>query len=250
MITLAIFQLAADQINGIIRENKEMRFCFKLMACTTLSLAALWGAAPESVPPRVTWVIRADRRTGKLIRVPVVQTAPGAAASAKAPGQKVSEVVEASAKQHAVDPLLVHSVIQAESNYDAYAVSPKGAQGMMQLMPSTARRFGVTNSFDFAQNIEGGVRYLRYLMDLFQDEKLAVAAYNAGEHAVMRYGGVPPYAETKSYVRTVTGSYAGAKQAAVQNAPARPEPPPKPEPEYRQIEQFVDAQGNLCLRTR
>jgi soluble lytic murein transglycosylase-like protein len=141
-------------------------------------------------------------------------------------------------------------VIQAESNYDAFAVSPTGAQGMMQLMPATARRFGVTNSFDFAQNIEGGVRYLRYLIDLFQDEKLAVAAYNAGENAVMRYGGVPPYAETKNYVRTVTGSYAGARQAAVRNAPAKPEPPPKPVPEYREIEQFVDAQGNLSLRTR
>jgi soluble lytic murein transglycosylase-like protein len=241
--------LAADEINGIIRENKAMRFCFKLLTSATLSLAALCGAAVESVPPRVTWVIRADRRTGKLVRVPVVQTAPGAA-TAKPASPRVAEAVEAAAKQNAVDPLLVHSVIQAESNYDAYAVSPKGAQGMMQLMPSTARRFGVTNSFDFAQNIEGGVRYLRYLMDLFQDEKLAVAAYNAGEQAVLRYGGVPPYPETKNYVRTVTGSYAGAKQAAVQNAPAKPEPAPKPVPEYREIEQFVDAQGNLGLRTR
>ncbi len=222
-----------------------MRFCFKLMACGTLSLAALWGAALESVPQRITWGIRADRRTGKLVRVPVVQTTPDAAA-AKAAGQRVSEVVEAVAKQHAVDPLLVHSVIRAESNYDPFAVSPKGAQGMMQLMPSTARRFGVKNSFDFAENIDGGVRYLRYLMDLFQDQKLAVAAYNAGEQAVLRYGGVPPYPETKSYVQSVTASYAGAKQAAVQNAPAKP----APEPEYRQIEQFVDAQGHLGLRTR
>jgi len=226
-----------------------MRICFKLMACGTLSLAALWGAALESVPSRVTWVIRADRRTGKLLRVPVVQTAPGAAA-ANAAGQRVSEVVEAAARQHAVDPLLVHSVIRAESNYDPFAVSPKGAQGMMQLMPSTARRFGVKNSFDFAENIDGGVRYLRYLMDLFQDQGLAVAAYNAGEQAVLRYGGVPPYPETKNYVRSVTASYSGAKQAAVQNAPAKPEPAPKPEPEFREIEQFVDAQGHLGIRTR
>ena len=224
-----------------------MRFCFKLMACGTLSLAALWGAGMETVPSRVTWVIRADRRTGKLVRVPVVRTAPGAAA-AKAAGQRVSEAVEAAAKQHAVDPLLVHSVIRAESNYNAFAVSPKGAQGVMQLMPSTARRFGVKNSFDVAENIDGGVRYLRYLMDLFQDEKLAVAAYNAGEQAVVRYGGVPPYPETKSYVRSVTASYAGAKQDAERQAPAQPAP--KPEPEFREIEQFVDAQGHLGLRTR
>jgi hypothetical protein len=249
MIASAFYRLAADEINGIIRENRDMRICFNLLVCATLSLAVLWGGALESVPSRVTWVIRADRRTGKLVRVPVVQTVPGAAA-AKAAGPRVSEVVDAVAKEHAVDPLLVHSVIQAESNYDPFAISPKGAQGMMQLMPATARRFGVKNSFDFADNIEGGVRYLRYLMDLFQDEKLAVAAYNAGEHAVMRYGGVPPYAETKNYVRSVTASYAGAKQAAVQNAPATPEPAPKPEPEFREIEQFVDAQGNLGLRTR
>jgi hypothetical protein len=241
--------LAADGIDGIIQENKEMRFCFKLMVCATLSLAALWGAGMESVPPRVTWVIRADRRTGKLVRVPLVQTAPGAAA-AKPVAPRVSEVVEAAAKQNAVDPLLVHSVIQAESNYDPFAVSPKGAQGMMQLMPSTARRFGVKNSFDLADNIEGGVRYLRYLMDLFQDEKLAVAAYNAGEQAVIRHGGVPPYPETKNYVRAVTASYADARQAAVRDAAAKPEPAPKPEPEFREIEQFVDAQGQLCLRTR
>jgi hypothetical protein len=249
MIASLFCWLAADRIDGIILENKEMRFCFKLMLCGTLSLAALWGATLEGVTPRVTWVIRADRRTGKLVRVPVFQTAPGAAA-AKAAGQRVSEVVEAVAKQHAVDPLLVHSVIQAESNYDPFAVSSKGAQGMMQLMPSTARRFGVRNSFDFADNIDGGVRYLRYLLDLFQDEKLAVAAYNAGEQAVVRYGGVPPYPETKSYVRNVTASYAGAKQAAVRDASAKPEPAPKPEPEYREIEQFVDAQGHLGLRTR
>jgi len=77
-----------------------------------------------------------------------------------------------------------------------------------------------------------------------------VAAYNAGEQAVLRYGGVPPYPETKSYVRSVTASYSGAKQAAERNAPAKPEPAPKPEPEFREIEQFVDAQGHLGLRTR
>ena len=118
----------------------------------------------------------------------------------------------------------------------------------MQLMPSTARRFGVRNSFNFAENIEGGVRYLRYLLDLFEDEKLAVAAYNAGEEAVIRYGGVPPYAETQNYVRAVS------RQLRQRQAGCRRRPPSrnraKPEPVYRPIEQFVDEQGNIFIRTR
>jgi len=145
--------------------------------------------------------------------------------------------------------LLVHSVIQAESNYNPLAVSPKGAQGLMQLMPSTARRFGVANSFNFAENIEGGVRYLRYLLTLFGDQKLAVAAYNAGEEAVIRHGGVPPYAETRNYVRAVSKNYAIARQAAA-GAVASAEPVKTAEPAYRPIEQFVDEQGNIVIRTR
>ncbi len=119
----------------------------------------------------------------------------------------------------------------------------------MQLMPSTARRFGVRNSFNFAENIEGGVRYLRYLLTLFGDQKLAVAAYNAGEEAVIRHGGVPPYAETRNYVRVVSRNYASARQAAA-GAASSPEPVKTAEPVYRPIEQFVDEQGNIIIRTR
>ena len=110
---------------------------------------------------------------------------------------------EIAAKQD-VEPDLVRSVIQTESNYNPKAVSNKGAQGLMQLIPATAERFGVRDSFDSRDNIEGGVKYLRYLLDMFHgDYERAVAAYNAGEGAVTRYGGVPPYAETQSYVATV-----------------------------------------------
>ena len=89
----------------------------------------------------------------------------------------------------------------------------------MQLMPATARRFGVSNTFDPRQNIEGGVRYLKFLQNTFQDDRLAVAAYNAGEKAVTKYGGVPPYAETVSYVAKVGKKYSQAQRAAAKSTP-------------------------------
>jgi soluble lytic murein transglycosylase-like protein len=109
----------------------------------------------------------------------------------------------------------VHSVIRAESNYNTNAVSPKGAQGIMQLIPATARRFGVSNAFDAHENIEGGVRYLRFLLDYYKgDYPRTIAAYNAGEAAVDKYNGIPPYAETQSYVYRVAGNLKAARQAA------------------------------------
>ena len=99
---------------------------------------------------------------------------------------QVRAMVEETAKSLDVSPLLVDSVIRVESNYNPYAVSPKGAQGLMQLMPATARRFGVKNNFDPRQNIEGGARYVRFLLDLFDgDVDLALAGYNAGENKII-----------------------------------------------------------------
>jgi Transglycosylase SLT domain len=112
--------------------------------------------------------------------------------------------IEAAARLHQVSPDLVRAVIAAESEFDQWAVSSKGAQGLMQLMPSTARRFGVGDAFDARQNIFAGTHYLRLLLDLFQgDVALALAAYNAGETTVRRYGGIPPYSETRGYVRKI-----------------------------------------------
>ena len=112
--------------------------------------------------------------------------------------------VEAAARVYQVNPDLVRAVMGVESEYDQWAVSSKGARGLMQLMPGTARRLGVLDSFDARQNIFGGTQYLRILLDQFQgDVTLAVAAYNAGENAVLRYGGVPPYRETRGYVQRV-----------------------------------------------
>lgn len=116
----------------------------------------------------------------------------------------IINLVKAYAPEYRVDPRLALAVIQTESNYDAVALSPKNAKGLMQLIPETAARFGVRNAYDPAQNIRGGMAYLRWLLAYFQgDVMLAAAAYNAGESAVDRYRGIPPYAETRAYVAKV-----------------------------------------------
>ncbi|HUF47013.1 MAG TPA: lytic transglycosylase domain-containing protein [Vicinamibacterales bacterium] len=106
------------------------------------------------------------------------------------------------AGRHGVDTELAHAVVRAESNYNPLAVSPKGAMGLMQLMPATAAQYGVTDPFDPAQNLDAGLRHLRRLLERY-DRRHALAAYNAGEGAVNRYGGVPPYRETQAYVRRI-----------------------------------------------
>ena len=114
-----------------------------------------------------------------------------------------------SGANNGVDPLLLYSVMHQESSFKSRAISPKGARGLMQLMPGTAIRYGVTNIFDPKQNIEGGARYLRFLLDRFDgDVNLALAGYNAGEGAVEKYGWrIPPYAETQEYVRRISRRY-------------------------------------------
>src|SRR5580700_1286155 len=201
-----------------------MRFCSELILGTAVAAAlvaplAAGAAASEVVleatpAPRAVSVVRADARTGRLVRSVVVRAKP-AVGDASAPD--VRTLVEEAAKNLDVSPLLVDSVIQVESNYNPYAISNKGAQGLMQLMPATARRFGVTNTFDAKQNIEGGVRYLKFLQDTFKDDRLAIAAYNAGEAAVTKYGNVPPYAETVQYVARV-----GRKMGQAKRAEAKP----------------------------
>jgi soluble lytic murein transglycosylase-like protein len=196
--------------------------------------------------------VRAVVVSPRVAQTPAM-TPPGVEGSAASADASVPEMVEAVARKYDVDPLLVHSVIHVESGYNPHAVSPKGAQGLMQLMPGTARRFGVSNSFDPRENIEGGVRYLKYLSSIFDDMRLAVAAYNAGEGAVWKYNNrIPPYRETQDYVAKVGKRYGQAKRAADRNKATPPAPPTqtaRSEPVYAPVEYHVDSWGRLYMRT-
>ena len=124
-------------------------------------------------------------------------------------------LIDDAARAHAVDPKLVKSVMLVESAFNPAAVSRKGARGLMQLMPDTARQHGVEDIFDPAQNIRGGAQHLAYLLSLFgNDVPRSLAAYNAGENAVLRYGGVPPYDETRLYVHKALTAYYGKSSLA------------------------------------
>jgi soluble lytic murein transglycosylase-like protein len=248
MITLGLhsnscFSLPVPPAPGK-RANILRHFCFKLVLAI-LTAGALFAAGPDR-PQRITSVVRSDLRTGKLVRSMVVSpkavaerriaetvvqphvvnAAPEPAVPGPAdPGTGIDEAVQRIAAEHSLSPQLIHSVIKVESNYNPHAVSSKGALGLMQLIPATARRFGVTDVFNPIQNIQGGVKYLRYLLDLFDGSyPLALAAYNAGEAAVTRYGGIPPYAETQNYVILVRRQWEQAKRTAAAKLAAAPAP--------------------------
>lgn len=143
-------------------------------------------------------------------------------------GTPWQQLIVQTAEKHGVDPALALAVAKAESHFDPKAVSPKGAMGIMQLMPQTAKSLGVADPFDPAQNIDGGIRYLRQLLERFNGNiVLAIAAYNAGPNAVRRYGGVPPYPETQAFVRKVLTYWHQFRQEQTtpSNPLTRPEKP-------------------------
>ena len=179
--------------------------------------------------------VREDAKTGRLKRVlvrsvnssrmvaghvgpknEVVQGSKVWPSAETSEGQvSVDELVRQAGRQYDVDPKLIHAVIRQESNYNPFAVSRKGARGLMQLIPETADRFGVRDIFDPAENVAGGVKYLRHLLDRYDgDPQLTLAAYNAGEAAVERAQGIPPYPETEDYVSRVSRFYAVSGRSA------------------------------------
>lgn len=156
---------------------------------------------------------------GVLLLVPPVPAAPGATRT-EAIGKPYQLLIERTAQRHQLDPLLLEALVEIESGRNAEAVSPKGARGLGQLMPATARRFDVEDVHDPEDNLDGAARYLAWLIERYQgDLTLALAAYNAGEGAVDRHLGVPPYAETRAYVRKVLG------RAGLKGRSARPRGP-------------------------
>ena len=168
-------------------------------------------------------------------------------------------VIYEAATQNSLDPCLIVSVMRAESGFNRMAVSPKGASGLMQLMPATAERFGVKNIFDPRENILAGAKYLRWLLDRFSgDVRLALAGYNAGEGAVEFYGNrIPPFLETQNYVRTIYTRYSGlhlgaaaARPASLAAQPATAAPaaaaPQDANPSYNQIIRFTSVAGDAA----
>jgi len=228
-----------------------------MLAASPISAAEPAGASsllsPNSTGGKVS-TIRIDRRTGGDAQAAPIH--PRVIPLLPAPPAHINELVERSARAHQVDPLLVHSVIQVESNYNPYAVSNKGAEGLMQLMPSTSRMLGVANSFDPVENIEAGVKYLKYLQSVYHDDRLALAAYNAGPAAVTKYNEVPPYQETQDYVERVGERYRAARaavdrteqqrEAAKQAEPVAEAPQQELEP---LLEKSIDSNGRLYLKT-
>jgi soluble lytic murein transglycosylase-like protein len=123
------------------------------------------------------------------------------------------DIVRSIAKKYRVEHTLIHSIIRAESNYDRFAVSSKGALGLMQLMPSTAIQYGVKNVFDPRENIEGGVKYIKDLIKLYNGKTdLVLAAYNAGQEAVKKFSGIPPYRETRNYISKIMNRFGYDKE--------------------------------------
>jgi hypothetical protein len=180
------------------------------MACAL----GFWGAGVEA---EVQVKVRADGRIHIVNETPA-QRAVRTSGSLRPiqPGGELSRLIHQSARQEGLSPRLVQSVVQVESGYNERALSHKGAQGLMQLMPATARELGVENAYDPGQNLRGGTRYLRQQLERFDgDLTLALAAYNAGPSAVERFGGIPPYRETRAYVQKVLSLYRGTVPQAL-----------------------------------
>ncbi len=176
------------------------------------AVAAAWVFL--ALPARAEQIVLVDDGHGHRVYVNVEDAPARLATTGRnsprrvTPPAEIEELVEQTAKRDNVDPKLIQAVIQVESDYNPQALSNKGAMGLMQLIPSTAERFGVRNPYNAKQNIEGGVNYLKYLLGLFNgDLNLSLAAYNAGENAVLRGGGVPRIPETINYVKKVRRLY-------------------------------------------
>ncbi len=142
--------------------------------------------------------------------------APKALSASPAPSPSMNipsaylDIINSACDRHGIDPSLVHAIVKVESDFNPYALSRKGAMGLMQLMPQTAVDMNIKNSFNPAENIDGGVKYLRYLIDRYEGNlSLALAAYNSGETAVKRWGTIPPFKETQNYVKRILKIYNG-----------------------------------------
>jgi len=180
-----------------LRSNMFIAVILLALGGTSLGADSMGSSVDKTVPKIFTNMGKGQKATGADLRTGYIS------------------LINEWAPQYNLDANLVEAVVAVESNYDRFAVSKKGAQGLMQLVPATAKRFGVRDAFDPADNIRGGIRYLDFLMSYFQGNlEHVLAAYNAGENTVVRYHGVPPYPETQKYIRKVTSLYHALNSAA------------------------------------
>lgn len=242
----------------------------KTVATTFILLAVAGWANAQQVPlsaparPPVPMTDTDQARAAELAKKKATEVAvPPQAVQIKVPlapshhpissgNAALDALVHEAAGQNGLDPCLILSVMRAESAFNRLAVSPKGASGLMQLMPETAARFGVRNIFDPRENVFGGARYLRWLLDRFNgDVRLALAGYNAGEGAVELYGlRIPPFLETQNYVRTIYTRYSGihlsaTPEKAVADAPRVLEPSKEKNPTYNQVIRFTSSTSEV-----
>jgi len=195
-----------------------------------------------------------DRKPARGIGYEVVLRSRGPLTPAPDPEtvQHILDEIKAAAQRYGVDEHLVKAVARVESNFNPKAVSVSGAVGVMQLIPSTAKRYGVSNSFDYKQNIDGGTRYLRELLKMFDgDIRNAVAAYNAGEGNVLKHGGIPPIQETRAFVAMVSDYYEHySGRSVAPPGPVRARPPVAGHGHKRPVRQYTDSRGVIHLTNR
>jgi hypothetical protein len=213
LLLLSCMSVTAQQVGpgGYRYDNFDVPGSVRIETLATAAPSARQSKRLKLTSRAVPSSIASGQPAVRSSAAPALQMAAGTALEGFSTGDgNVDRFIVASSNRHGVDPLLIYSIMHRESSFKKFALSHKGARGLMQLMPATAARLGVRDIFDPQQNIEGGVKYIRILLNMFDgDVRLALAGYNAGEGAVMKYRrSVPPYRETQEYVRRISERYA------------------------------------------
>jgi soluble lytic murein transglycosylase-like protein len=218
----SLSNLYQNEVQRLEQKNNQSKELFKDGLISRVEMEAS-DQALAGARARVEEVARQIAEANKPAPAISATVAPTMAASNQVwstGNDRIDSLIRFYGNQHGVDPYLIFCLMSQESRFSKIALSPKGAQGLMQLMPGTAARYGVTNPYDVAQNISGGTRYLKDLLKMFNGRvDLALAGYNAGEGAVIKYGyAIPPYDETRNYVKLITKRYGATSTSKPQDS--------------------------------